>query len=149
MSLTNDAVKVFKNTIFFVTHRHDLKDNSPLLIDPPELSPSVAMMDEGLLAVARDSADIGSPWDPVDTTQIRRGSKSPTRSLSISRSSGMLSRPMERARATVCTPVRGWGDTLVMRPSTLMAGGKSAVMNRSLPLRLTISFSRSLMNLLA
>ena len=31
----------------------------------------------------------------------------------------------------------------------LMAGGKSAVMNKSLPLRLTISLSRSLMNLLA
>ena len=65
MSLTNDAVKVFKNTIFFVTHRHDLKDNSPLLIDPPELSPSVAMMDEGLLAVARDSADIRREHDAI------------------------------------------------------------------------------------
>jgi hypothetical protein len=46
----------------------------------------------------------------------------------------------------VCWPVSGWGETLVTLPSTLMAGGKSAVMNRSLPLRLIISVSRSLMN---
>jgi hypothetical protein len=46
-------------------------------------------------------------------------------------------------------PVSGCGESLVTCPSTLMAGGKSAVMKRSLPLRLIISRSRSLMNLLA
>ncbi len=65
MSLTHDAVKVFKNTIFFVTHRHDYKDDSPLLIDPPELAPSAPMMDESLLAVARDSADIRREHDAI------------------------------------------------------------------------------------
>jgi hypothetical protein len=45
--------------------------------------------------------------------------------------------------------VNGWGETLVTFPSTLMAGGNSAVTNKSLPLRLTINLSRSLMNLLA
>src|SRR5450631_3602106 len=65
MSLTNDAVKVFKNTIFFVTHRHDMKDVSPLLIDPPELAPSAPLMDESLLAVARDSAAIRREHDAI------------------------------------------------------------------------------------
>jgi len=54
-----------------------------------------------------------------------------------------------RASVRVWVPVSGWGDTLVTFPSTLMAGGNSAVMNKSLPLRLTISLSKSLMNLLA
>jgi len=65
MSLTNDAVKVFKNTIFFVTQRHDVRDHSPLLIDPPALAPSAPMMDESLLAVARDSADIRREHDTI------------------------------------------------------------------------------------
>ena len=65
MSLTNDAVKVFRNTISFVTHRHDLKDHSPLMLVPPELAPSAPMMDESLLAVARDSADIRREHDAI------------------------------------------------------------------------------------
>jgi len=64
-----------------------------------------------------------------------------------SNSAACLSFITERASATVCWPVSGCGLTLVTLPSTLMAGGKSAVRNRSLPLRLTISRSRSLTNL--
>ena len=56
---------------------------------------------------------------------------------------------MERASDSVWAAFSGWGDTLVTLPSTLMAGGKSPVMNRSLPLRPTISLSRSLMNFVA
>ena len=70
-------------------------------------------------------------------------------SLVRSNSATCLSFMMERASARVCSALSGWGETLVMRPSTLMAGGKSAVMNRSLPLRLIISLSRSLINLVA
>jgi hypothetical protein len=70
-------------------------------------------------------------------------------SLVRSNSAACLSLMIERASAMVWVPVSGCGETLVTLPSTLMAGGKSAVMNRSLPLRLTISRSRSLMNLLA
>jgi hypothetical protein len=55
----------------------------------------------------------------------------------------------ERVSASVCCAPSACCDTLVTLPSTLMAGGKSAVMNRSLPLRLTMSLSRSLMNWLA
>src|SRR6185312_220922 len=46
----------------------------------------------------------------------------------------------------VWAPVSGSGDTLVTLPSTLIAGGKSAVRNRSEPLRVTIRRSRSLTN---
>ena len=70
-------------------------------------------------------------------------------SLVRSKSAACLSFMIERARACVCSMVSGCGDSLVTLPSTLMAGGNSAVMNRSLPLRLIISLSRSLMNLLA
>jgi hypothetical protein len=70
-------------------------------------------------------------------------------SLVRSNSAACLSLMMERASVSVWLGVSAWGDTLVIAPSTLMAGGNSAVMNRSLPLRLTSSFSRSLMNLLA
>jgi hypothetical protein len=70
-------------------------------------------------------------------------------SLVRSKSAACLSLMIERASAWVCAPVSGCGESLVTCPSTLMAGGKSAVMNRSLPLRLIISRSRSLMNLLA
>jgi len=56
---------------------------------------------------------------------------------------------IERVSASVCCAPKACCDTLVTLPSTLIAGGKSAVMNRSLPLRLTMSLSRSLMNWLA
>ena len=70
-------------------------------------------------------------------------------SLVRSNSAACLSFITERTSASVCAGVRFCGDTLVILPSTLMAGGKSAVMNRSLPWRVSISLSRSLMNLLA
>ena len=70
-------------------------------------------------------------------------------SLVRSKSAICLSLMTERASVSVCTGDSGCGDTLVMRPSILIAGGNSAVMNKSLPLRLTMSLSRSLMNLVA
>ena len=54
-----------------------------------------------------------------------------------------------RVNAIVWPAPSDCAETLVILPSTLMAGGNSAVMNRSLPLRLTMSLSRSLMNWLA
>ncbi len=51
-------------------------------------------------AAIRARADMGSPWEPVEITHTRRGSRSPIRSMSISLSSGMRSSPMSRARAT-------------------------------------------------
>ena len=68
-------------------------------------------------------------------------------SLVRSNSAACLSFITERVSAIVCWPVSGCGDTLVTLPSTLIAGGKSAVRNRSDPLRDTISRSRSLTNL--
>jgi len=63
-----------------------------------------------------------------------------------SNSAACLSFITARASAMVCCPVRGCGDTFVTLPSTLMAGGKSAVRKRSDPLRDTIRRSRSLTN---
>src|SRR5437773_11023300 len=67
-------------------------------------------------------------------------------SLVRSNSAACLSFMMERHSAIVCWPVSGCGETLVTLPSTLIAGGKSAVRNRSEPLRDTIRRSRSLTN---
>jgi len=67
-------------------------------------------------------------------------------SLVRSKSAACLSFITARASASVCWPVSGCGLTLVTLPSTLMAGGKSAVRKRSEPLRLIISRSRSLTN---
>ena len=65
MSLTDDAVKVFKNTILFVKHKPDGKDPLPLMIEPPQLATAAPMIDESLLAVARDSADIRREHDSI------------------------------------------------------------------------------------
>ena len=70
-------------------------------------------------------------------------------SLVRSNSAACLSFMMARVSASVCWPSSGCCDTLVTLPSILIAGGKSAVMNRSLPLRPTMSLSRSLMNWMA
>jgi len=48
-----------------------------------------------------------------------------------------------RTSSAVCCAVSGWFDTGVTRPSTLNAGGNSAVRNRSEPFLLMSSFSRS------
>lgn len=65
MSLTNDAVTVFKNTFLSVLHRHDEKiSETPLIVQP---SPSTAptMLEQSLLAVARDGADIRRNHDAI------------------------------------------------------------------------------------
>ena len=64
-------------------------------------------------------------------------------SLVRSNSAACLSFITARTSASVWAAVRFCDDTLVILPSTLMAGGKSAVMNRSLPLRVSKSLSRS------
>ena len=57
-------------------------------------------------------------------------------SLVRSNSAACLSFMMERVSASVCCSWSGAaGETLVTLPSTLMAGGKSAVRNKSEPLR--------------
>jgi hypothetical protein len=69
-----------------------------------------------------------------------------------SNSAACLSFITVRVSASVCWPVSGCGETLVTLvtlPSTLIAGGRSAVRNRSDPLREIISRNRSLMNLVA
>ena len=70
-------------------------------------------------------------------------------SLVRSNSATCLSLMMERASDIVCAATKGWSIRRVTLPSTLMAGGKSAVINKSLPLRATMSLRRSLINLLA
>ena len=74
------------------------------------------------------------------------GATAKLHSLVRSNSAACLSFMIERVSASVCWPVSGCGETLVTLPSTLIAGGKSAVRNRSEPLRDTISRSRSLTN---
>ena len=54
-----------------------------------------------------------------------------------------------RAISMVCVGVRLWLDTGVILPSTLNAGGKPAVMNRSEAFLLTITRSSSWTNLIA
>src|ERR1700755_1506455 len=75
------------------------------------------------------------------------GATAKLHSLVFSNSAACLSFMIERVRASVGWPVSGCGETLVTLPSTLIAGGKSAVRNRSEPLRDTIRRNRSLTNL--
>src|SRR5258708_35055006 len=56
---------------------------------------------------------------------------------------------IERARSTVCAGLSGWFETGVILPSILIAGGKPTVMKRSEPFFVSISRSRSYMNLVA
>src|SRR5262245_29416010 len=53
---------------------------------------------------------------------------------------------IERTSTLLCSGVRGRSPTGVILPSTLSAGGKPAVMNRSEPLLLTMRLSRSMMS---
>ena len=46
------------------------------------------------------SAEYGSPWEPVEITHTRPGSRPSTSSMSMSLLSGMCSRPIERASRT-------------------------------------------------
>ena len=70
-------------------------------------------------------------------------------SLVRSNSAICLSFMIARVSAKVCLADKECVDTLVTMPSTLMAGGKSQVMNKSLLLREIINRSKSLINLLA
>jgi len=70
-------------------------------------------------------------------------------SLVDSKSAACLSFMIARASSTVCVGVSGVLDTGVMRPSILIAGGKPTVMKRSEPFLVSISRSRSYMNLVA
>src|SRR5664279_1932328 len=96
---------------------------------------------------------ITRPTKPCCTKALTRkrpmpcGATAKLHSLVRSNSAACLSFMIERVSASVCCPVSGCGDTLVTLPSTLIAGGKSAVRNRSEPLRDTIRRSRSLTNL--
>ena len=89
---------------------------------------------------------------PICTNALQRkrpmpcGEIAKLHSLVRSNSAACLSFITARASAIVCWPVSGCGDTLVTLPSTLIAGGKSAVRNRSEPLREIIRRSRSLTN---
>ncbi len=71
MSLTNDAVTVFKNTLMSVMHKPDSKPLEALPpLDPPmeiEASPPTvpSLLEQSLLAVARDSADIRRDHDAI------------------------------------------------------------------------------------
>ena len=107
----------------------------------PQVLKEVVMTKRGLCIL------VGATGSGKSTTLA--GEMAKLHSFVRSNSAACLSLMMARASASVCAAFSGCGDTLVTLPSTFMAGGKSPVMNRSLPLRLTMSFSRSLMNLLA
>src|SRR6266850_1510009 len=70
-------------------------------------------------------------------------------SLLDSNSAACLSFMIERARSTVGAGVSGWFETGVILPSILIAGGKPTVTKRSEAFLVTISRSRSYMNLIA
>src|SRR6185295_8496108 len=70
-------------------------------------------------------------------------------SFEFSNSAACLSFMIERASSIVCVGLSVVFDTGVIRPSTLIAGGKLAVMNRSDAFCLTTRVSRSWMNLVA
>ena len=67
-------------------------------------------------------------------------------SLVDSNSAACRSFMIERARSAVCCGVNVWLDTGVILPSTLIAGGKLAVMNKSEPFFCVIKRSKSCMN---
>ncbi len=50
-----------------------------------------------------ESADIGSPWEPVEITHTRPGSSLPSSSISTMTPSSMLSSPSDRASSTLFT----------------------------------------------
>src|SRR5687767_1705496 len=70
-------------------------------------------------------------------------------SLVASNSCACLSFIIARASSDVCCMLSCWLATGVILPSSLMAGGKPAVMKRSDPFLATIALSRSCMNLTA
>src|SRR5688572_1208394 len=70
-------------------------------------------------------------------------------SLVESKSRVCLSFMMERTSTAACSGVNTRSDCGRISPSTLMAGGKPAVMNRSEPLRSTTRLSKSCISLIA
>jgi hypothetical protein len=95
------------------------------------------------------------PMAPCCTKALTRKRPTPEgliaklHSLCASKSAACRSFMIERASSAVCVAVSGWLETGVILPSTLIAGGNPTVMNRSDPRLLSISFSRSYMNLVA
>src|SRR5450756_984507 len=95
---------------------------------------------------------ITMPILPCCTKQFTRkrpmpaGAMAKLHSLVASNSAACLSFIIARTRSAVCWPVSFWSMTGVILPSSFIAGGKSAVMNRSEPFLLSISRSRSYMN---
>jgi hypothetical protein len=69
-------------------------------------------------------------------------------SLDASNSLVCRSFMMARTSSCACSGVSGWLVCGLISPSTLMAGGKPAVMNRSDPLRSTMRRRRSCMSLM-
>ena len=65
MSVTNDAVAVFRNRFLAVIHRGDQKFPQAAVQTEAKLSPASNMVEQGLLAVARDSADIRRDHDAI------------------------------------------------------------------------------------
>ena len=65
------------------------------------VSPSPIVSQRFSLFAMRVSADIGSPWLPVEITQTSPSGRSPMSSMSMSDDSGMCSRPISRASAHV------------------------------------------------
>jgi len=97
--------------------------------DGAQHAADLALLHEGIDAEAADAA----------------GEMAKLHSLVASNSAACLSFMMARASSAVCCGVSTWLDWGVMRPSTLMAGGKPAVMNRSDPFFCTIRRKRSYM----
>src|ERR1039458_8930660 len=95
---------------------------------------------------------ITMPTLPCCTKQFTRkrpmpaGAMAKLHSLVASNSAACLSFIIARTRSAVCWPVSFWSMTGVILPSSFIAGGKSAVINRSDPFLLSISRSRSYMN---
>jgi chromosome segregation ATPase len=65
MSVTNDAVSGFRNRFLSVIHRGDPKFPQTNLPSEPQLSSQPNVMEQSLLAVARDSADIRRDHDAI------------------------------------------------------------------------------------
>ena len=65
MSVTNDAVAVFRNRFLAVIHRGEQKFPQPTVQSGHQAFDRANMVEQGLLAVARDSADIRRDHDAI------------------------------------------------------------------------------------
>src|SRR5690606_20906855 len=95
------------------------------------------------------------PTSPCCTKALTRKRPMPTGAIAklhsfvASNSRVCLSFMMERTSTALCSGVNARSDCGRISPSTLIAGGKPAVMNRSDPLRSTSRLRRSCMSLIA